>query len=259
MCSTCGCDQAESRLWRVVPAQGSLEGPLMPLAPVEAPPAARRVAVERDILAQNDLDAARNRGWFEGRGILALNLVSSPGSGKTTILEQTLRALAGRRACYVIEGDQHSQRDGDRIAATGAPVVQINTGQGCHLDAGMVQRALTTLDPEPGALLFIENVGNLVCPALFDLGEAARVLVMSVTEGDDKPLKYPGMFASAHLCLINKIDLLPYVDFDLERAQAYAREVNPRLAFLPVSATQGEGLLAWYQWLEAQQVASLPV
>lgn len=263
MCSTCGCDHPEASLRIVSPAHALDLSPLISPHPhphpTPAPPTtSRRIAVARDILAENDLLAAHNRGWFAGRRILALNLVSSPGSGKTSLLEHTLRALGDIHPCYVIEGDQQSQRDGDRIAATGAPVVQINTGHGCHLDAGMVQRALAQLNPVPGALLFIENVGNLVCPALFDLGESARILVMSVTEGDDKPLKYPDMFASAQLCLINKVDLLPYVDFDPEQAMAYARQVNPDLTFIMVSATSGHGLEAWYQWLAKQAPDGLP-
>ncbi len=215
----------------------------------------RTVAVEVDVLQKNNLLAQRNRGWFEAKGILALNLVSSPGSGKTTLLERTIRDLGGEAPVAVIEGDQQTLRDADRIAAAGAPVIQVNTGHGCHLDAGMIKRALGELQPADRSLLMIENVGNLVCPALFDLGEAAKVVIISVTEGDDKPLKYPTMFAAASLCLINKIDLVPYVQFDLDRCEQAARSVNPDLSFLRVSATTGEGLDAWYAWLRGKLAA----
>lgn len=208
--------------------------------------------LEQDILHQNNLLAERNRGYFEAKEILALNLVSSPGSGKTSLLEATLGQLKDQNACYVIEGDQQTSNDADRIAATGAPVVQINTGKGCHLDAEMVNKALRKLRPEAGSLLFIENVGNLVCPSLFDLGEGARVVIISVTEGDDKPIKYPDMFHSSDLCIINKIDLLPYVQFDLEKAKDYARRVNHHLEFIELSATTGEGMDQWLHWLQSR-------
>jgi len=207
--------------------------------------------IEKDILHENDLMAQRNRGYFEAKKVCCINMVSSPGSGKTTILEKTIAAFKGMRPVYVIEGDQQSMLDADRLAKLGIQAVQINTGSGCHLDANMVNRALKSLDPAPGALLFIENVGNLVCPALFDLGETSRVLVMSVTEGEDKPLKYPAMFRSAHLCLINKTDLLPYVDFRVDVAEKSAGDVNPSLQFLRISATTGDGLPAWYEWISS--------
>ncbi len=210
------------------------------------------LSVEQDVLLQNNLLAQRNRGWFEAKGITALNLVSSPGSGKTTLLEKTIRALDGKPVVSVIEGDQQTMNDADRIAATGAAVLQVNTGNGCHLDADMIRRACEELDPPAASLLMIENVGNLVCPALFDLGEAAKVVIISVTEGDDKPLKYPNMFAEAELCLINKIDLLPYVEFDVDRCIAGARAINPALEILRVSATTGEGLDRWLNWLQAR-------
>ncbi len=194
------------------------------------------------MLAKNDVLAEQNREWLAERDIVAFNLTSSPGAGKTTLLERTIRDLDDRRPIAVIEGDQETLLDAERIRATGCRAIQINTGAGCHLDADMVHRALHALDPEPGSLLFIENVGNLVCPALFDLGERAMVVVISVTEGADKPLKYPHMFAAAELVLINKIDLLPYVDFDIDVCAAYARSVNPRAKVLPVSATTGEGI-----------------
>jgi len=202
------------------------------------------------VLAKNDELAEQNREWLAQRDIMAFNLTSSPGAGKTTLLERTIRDLDGRRPVAVIEGDQETLLDAERIRATGCRAVQINTGAGCHLDADMVHRALHALDPEPGSLLFIENVGNLVCPALFDLGERAMVVVISVTEGADKPLKYPHMFAAAELVLINKVDLLPYVDFDIDVCAAYARSVNPRAKVLPVSATTGEGIEFWYQWID---------
>ena len=216
------------------------------------PDQGRTLQVETDILQENNLLAQRNRGWLEAKRILALNLVSSPGSGKTTLLERTITALKEQVAVSVIEGDQQTLNDADRIAATGAPVIQVNTGKGCHLDARMIRRAMEDLAPDDGSLLMIENVGNLVCPAMFDLGEAAKVVIISVTEGDDKPQKYPTMFAAAGLCLINKIDLLPYVDFDLDRCEQAARTVNPGLEFLHVSATTGEGLEPWYDWLKSR-------
>jgi hydrogenase nickel incorporation protein HypB len=194
--------------------------------------------------------AERNRGYFEGRNILCLNLVSSPGSGKTTILEKTIEALKPKLRLCVIEGDQQSMNDAERIMNSGAPVVQINTGSGCHLDARMVNSGLRRLDAGNDAVLFIENVGNLVCPALFDLGEKKRVVVISVTEGEDKPLKYPYMFASSHLCLVNKSDLLPYVDFNVEKTIEYARRANPRLEFITLSAKTGEGMTDWFTWID---------
>lgn len=207
------------------------------------------VRLEADILGENNRFAAFNRGFLQGRGVRALNLVSSPGSGKTSLLEATVKALAGRREVAVIEGDQQTSNDADRIAACGARAVQINTQNGCHLDAHMVGHAIEQLDPAPGSLLFIENVGNLVCPAMFDLGESERVVVISVTEGDDKPLKYPYMFAGSAVCVINKTDLLPYVDSDVERIKANARKVNPSIRFFEVSATKGDGLDAWIEFL----------
>lgn len=216
----------------------------------------RRLSVEQDILRRNDVVAERNRGWFEGRGVLALNLVSSPGSGKTSLLERTIRDLKGEIPLAVIEGDQQTLNDAERIAAAGAPVLQVNTGFGCHLDAEMVRRALAELEVPAGGVLLIENVGNLVCPALFDLGEHAKVVIISVTEGDDKPQKYPAMFAAASLCVINKTDLLPYVDFDVEACKDAARRVNPALAFVELSATGGEGLDGWYRWLRDRRAAA---
>jgi hydrogenase nickel incorporation protein HypB len=214
-------------------------------------PHTETITLEQRVLAKNDQLAELNRAWLAERDIVAFNLTSSPGAGKTTLLERTIRGLDGRRPVAVIEGDQETLLDAERIRATGCRAVQVNTGAGCHLDADMIRRALDALDPEPGTLLFVENVGNLVCPALFDLGERAMVVVISVTEGADKPLKYPHMFAAAELVVINKIDLLPYVDFDLDVCAANARSVNPRVAVLPVSATTGDGFDAWYQWIDA--------
>jgi hydrogenase nickel incorporation protein HypB len=205
--------------------------------------------VEQDILRENDLLAQRNKGYFEAKEICAINLVSSPGSGKTAVLERTLKDLGDKHSFYVIEGDQQTMNDADRIASTNTPVVQINTGKACHLDASMVYSAVRKLNPEEGSFLFVENVGNLVCPAMFDLGESQRVVIISVTEGDDKAIKYPDMFHSAQLCLINKVDLLPYVDFDVDRAKDYALKVNHHLKFIEVSATKGTGMDQWYEWL----------
>jgi hydrogenase nickel incorporation protein HypB len=213
----------------------------------------KHIAVEKDVLYENNLLAARNRGFFDAKNILAINLVSSPGSGKTTLLERTLTDLKETVNFSVIEGDQQTTRDADRIHATGTKVVQINTGKGCHLDAHMVMHALQGMHPHENGILFIENVGNLVCPAMFDLGEKQRVVVMSVTEGDDKPLKYPDMFHTSHLCIINKIDLLPYVPFSLDKAIANAKRINPKLEVITLSCTSGEGLDKWYQWLESKK------
>jgi hydrogenase nickel incorporation protein HypB len=213
------------------------------------------VRIEQDILAKNDRFAAVNRRLFEATGVLCLNLMSSPGSGKTTLLERTLTDTSGRFPAAVIEGDQQTSADAERIRATGTPAIQVNTGKGCHLDAQMVTQAVGELPLPQGAVLFVENVGNLVCPAGFDLGEAARAVVVSVTEGEDKPLKYPNMFASADVVLVNKIDLLPHLRFDLARLIENARKVKPGVAVLEVSATSGQGLDAWYAWIEARRAS----
>lgn len=210
------------------------------------------VALEIEVLQQNNLLAERNRGYFMAKGIRSFNMVSSPGSGKTSLLEETVKRLASKRKLYVIEGDQQTMNDANRISEAGAEAVQINTGKGCHLDSHMVLHALEKLNPEPNSLVFIENVGNLVCPSMFDLGESDRVVVISVTEGSDKPIKYPDMFESSTLCIINKIDLLPYVSFDVEEAKDYALRVNPKLKFIEVSATTGEGLDEWIEWLQSK-------
>ena len=209
----------------------------------------RLIRVEEDILGKNKLVASRNRGYFEAKGVVALNLMSSPGSGKTTLMEQSIKALAGRRQVGVIEGDQQTLNDENRIHKAGAPVVQVNTGNGCHLDAEMIRQALDKLELQENSVLFIENVGNLVCPSLFELGEKSRVVIISVTEGEDKPLKYPTMFEHADLCVINKTDLLPYVDFDKEKAKSYALSVNPHLQVMELSAKTGEGLDQWIEWI----------
>jgi hydrogenase nickel incorporation protein HypB len=209
------------------------------------------IALEQDVLAKNQSIAERNRSWLAKRQITALNLVSSPGAGKTSLLERTIRDLRDTMPIEVIEGDQATLNDAERIRATGCHVVQINTGTGCHLDASMVSQALDQLDPPSHSWLMIENVGNLVCPALFHLGEQAKVVILSVTEGEDKPLKYPHMFRASRLMLLNKIDLLPHLRFDVERCVAYARQVNPRIDVLQISAETGAGMQAWYAWLRA--------
>jgi hydrogenase nickel incorporation protein HypB len=267
MCVTCGCGTPNP-----TPAAVADEG------------AQRLVRLEADLLGANDRIARANREHFAAHGVTALNLVSSPGSGKTALLCATLRALRARdpgRPLAVIEGDQQTSLDADRIRATGVPAVQVNTGRGCHLDARMVADAFGALpihghahdgphghhahgppgphgDGHAPGLLFIENVGNLVCPALWDLGEAAKVAVLSVTEGDDKPLKYPDLFAAARLVVINKVDLLPYVDFDVARCVAAARRVNPAVQVLQLSARTGDGLPAWLDWIDAMAAAPSP-
>lgn len=207
------------------------------------------IELEHKILAKNDLIAAQNRGWLKDQSILALNLVSSPGAGKTTLLTRTITDLQHQIPITVIEGDQETANDAERIQATGCPVVQVNTGTGCHLEAAMIERGLQTLNPPMNSLLMIENVGNLVCPALFDLGEHAKVAILSVTEGEDKPIKYPHMFKASQVMILTKVDLLPYLNFDLDRCIAYARQVNPAIAIFQVSATTGVGLSDWYSWL----------
>ena len=210
------------------------------------------IALETALLGKNQALAERNRGWLAGRGVFALNLMSSPGAGKTTLLERCIRDLQGQVEISVVEGDQATAFDAERIRATGAPAVQVNTGTGCHLEADMLGRALDLLQPARGSLLVIENVGNLVCPALFDLGEESRVVVFSVTEGEDKPLKYPHMFSRADVLLLSKTDLLPHLRVDLKQMTDNALAVNPRLKVFPVSAYTGEGLEAWYGWLRSQ-------
>jgi hydrogenase nickel incorporation protein HypB len=246
MCSVCGCGDARVEHAPLDFGAGA--------ARVHVPGLSeeRVIKIQRGILSKNDAHARDNRRAFSARGVFALNFVSSPGSGKTSLLVRMIEKLEGREDVAVIEGDQQTSNDADRIRAAGAPAVQINTGKGCHLDAHMVNHAFEKLGVAPGAVLFIENVGNLVCPAAFDLGEASRVVVLSVTEGDDKPIKYPDMFATADLMLINKCDLLPYVDFDVSKCLEYARRVNPRLQSMLVSARSGEGLDEFAAWIEAR-------
>jgi hydrogenase nickel incorporation protein HypB len=207
------------------------------------------VQLEKDILYKNQLTAERNRGFFEALNIFSINLVSSPGSGKTSLLERTISDLKDKIAFSVIEGDQQTTNDADRIHKLNVPVIQINTGKGCHLDSEMISKAVKELKPIQDSVLMIENVGNLVCPAMFDLGELKRIVIISVTEGEDKPLKYPDMFLGSQICIINKIDLLPYLKFDLEKLKEYAKQVNPHLTFFEVSAASGEGLAVWYDYL----------
>ncbi len=263
MCTTCGCGshdvliggKAATKRAARTPTQGAVayrpRAATLEPAPVHSPDPAttRRIQVERDLLAKNDLLAASNRALFNARHMLALNLVSSPGSGKTTLLVRTIAALKGKIAVAVIEGDQQTENDAERIRATGVQAIQINTGKGCHLDAGMVGQALEKLSLPEKSLLFIENVGNLVCPAAFDLGEACKVVVLSVTEGEDKPLKYPDMFRAATLMLLNKCDLLPYLSFDVSLAIANAKRVNPDIAIIPLSANSGAGMDEWLEWI----------
>lgn len=277
MCNVCGCSQGEVR----IEGQGHTHPehdhthdhdhihdhdhthdhdhghPAALAQPLPGSDPARLVRIEQDLLAYNQGFADANRRSFEARGILALNLVSSPGSGKTSLLVRTLEALREEMPLAVIEGDQQTSRDADRIRATGVPAIQVNTGKGCHLDAHMVGHALDSLALPEGSVLFVENVGNLVCPAGFDLGEAHKVVVLSVTEGEDKPLKYPNMFAAADLLLLNKIDLLPYLDFDVEQCLEYARRANPDLAILQLSVRSGAGLDGWLDWLRAERRAVL--
>jgi len=247
MCGTCGCGHTLFKQ----PQRKASEGAVQYRATTQTE--TRRVRVERDLLAENDALGTENRTFFAARNILALNLVSSPGSGKTTLLVKTIIALNGIRPLAVIEGDQQTDNDAERIRATGAQAIQINTGKGCHLDAAMVGHALEQLALPEKSLLFIENVGNLVCPAAFDLGDAAKVVVLSVTEGEDKPLKYPDMFRAAKLMLLNKCDLLPHLDFDVQLAVEYARRVNPDIEIIQLSAKTGAGMEDWLAWLARAQ------
>ncbi|WP_291521051.1 hydrogenase nickel incorporation protein HypB [Acidithiobacillus sp.] len=278
MCKTCGCsDGAQTRIThlsvaggaapdtlgssRDVPGHTHAHGGAEPHSHAhphaQAEGDAHLVSLEARILDKNDRLAERNRGWLAGRGVFALNLMSSPGAGKTTLLEKTLAGLADEFPLAVVEGDQETTHDAERIRQVGCNVVQINTGQGCHLEADMVAQGLQAIDPAAGSVVFIENVGNLICPALFDLGEAARVVILAVTEGEDKPAKYPHMFHGADLILINKIDLLPYLSFDLERCLGYLHEVAHHAEVLQISAATGTGLEPWFAWLRAHRNRAL--
>ena len=266
MCTACGCGEGETRIEGVdghahphehshdhnhVHSHHHGEGPAHAHAPGMSQ--SRMVQIEQDILTKNNEYAEANRALLAGKGILTLNLVSSPGSGKTSLLVRTLKDLASDLSLSVIEGDQETSHDADRIRETGASAIQINTGKGCHLDAHQVGHAIEHLMPEDSSVLMIENVGNLVCPAAFDLGEAHKVAILSVTEGEDKPIKYPDMFHAADLLLLNKIDLLPYLEFDIEKCIEYALRVNPDIQVLQVSASTGEGMTDWYQWIKSAQ------
>ncbi len=259
MCGTCGCDGAGATIERPTAShhhQHGLGGHAHNHAHLEADP--RVLSLEIDLLAKNDAIAARNRALFAERGIVAVNLMSSPGAGKTSLLVRSLERLAGIYPVAVIEGDQATAQDAERIRACGVPAVQINTGKGCHLDAEMIEQALPELNLPDGGILFIENVGNLVCPAGFDLGERWKVVIASVTEGEDKPLKYPGMFAACDLMLVSKCDLLPALRFDVDRLEANARRVKPEIDILRVSAETPDGLAPWFDWLKAARVAVSP-
>lgn len=238
MCDTCGCGSSGEGVKITKPGEEQ-----------DYSPNERLIKLEQDILGKNNLLASRNMGYFEAKNILVMNLMSSPGSGKTTLLEKTIEALKGKKDVSVIEGDQQTMNDANRIEASGAPVVQVNTGNGCHLDAEMVLNATKKLDLKEHSVLFIENVGNLICPSLFKLGERFRVVIISVTEGEDKPQKYPTMFEHADLCVINKTDLLPYVDFSVNNCREYASKVNAKLEFMELSAKTGEGMNQWINWI----------
>jgi len=254
MCTTCGCNEgAKSSLTNLETGQSV---PIHHHPGHEHPHAhgpvafdGKIISLEEEILAKNNRLAERNRQQFQERNILALNLLSAPGAGKTTLLERTLSDLKGDFDFQVIEGDQATTRDAERIRATGCKVVQINTGSGCHLEADMLARGMEELNPSDHSVVMIENVGNLVCPALFDLGEQAKVVILSVTEGEDKPLKYPHMFRAADLVILNKVDLLPYVSFNVETCLDNIHQVNPKVKVLQLSAARGDGLEPWYQWV----------
>ncbi|MBA2653760.1 MAG: hydrogenase nickel incorporation protein HypB [Gammaproteobacteria bacterium] len=247
MCGICGCNDQESALHDH--GKESLDHKHSHAHSHDSHEENRLFLIEQDILSKNNKFAEDNRRYFSGQKILALNLLSSPGSGKTTLLEKTIPALKNQFNIAVIEGDQQTDCDAERIKATGVPVVQINTGKGCHLDAHQVGHATQKLTVEDKTILFIENVGNLVCPSLFDLGESQKIVILSVTEGVDKPLKYPDMFYVANLMIINKIDLLEYVDFNVEKCIEYAHRINPDLQVITLSATKNKGLENWYEWL----------
>lgn len=265
MCDTCGCSakspakltllatdkpDVEAHDGSGTPAGSVADKPALSIQSVAVLEQDKRLSLSQSLLMANDRVAAHNREHFLRQGIVALNLISAPGSGKTTLLEGTLTALAGRIPCAVIEGDQATSYDAERINATGCPVVQVNTGAGCHLEANMVHEACHALDLQDGSLVFIENVGNLVCPSMFDLGEACKVVLLSVTEGDDKPLKYPHIFRASDIVIINKCDLLPYVNFQLDRCMEFIRQLNPTAQILTVTATDPQSLQPWLDTLQ---------
>ncbi len=237
MCTTCGC------------GSHTTSHDEMHRKGIEHRHSDERAEIEQEILSTNRRTALLNLNYWNERKCFALNIVSSPGSGKTTLLERTVERLKDRCPIVVIEGDQHTARDAERIRRLGIPAIQINTQNGCHLDARMIHEVVDTLPMQPGTLVFIENVGNLVCPALFDLGEHARAVVVSVTEGDDKPLKYPYIFAGADLCIINKIDLLPYVESDIEQLKENVLKINPEIRFFEISASKNQGIDEWCDYL----------
>ena len=262
MCTTCGCGHPEQVRIGELPhshdgdnaTKSSKTPPHFSTATFQAQTTPddtqkRLLKLEIDVLSKNNRLADQNRRFFANQQMRVFNLVSSPGSGKTTLLTTTLNALKDKQDCYVIEGDQQTENDADRIRATGVPAIQVNTGKGCHLDAQMVAEAIVKLQPGAESLLFIENVGNLVCPSEFDLGEQAKVVILSVTEGEDKPLKDPHMFAASKLMILNKVDLLPYLKFDVEKCIGYAKQVNPAIEVIALSATTGEGLDDWLAYL----------
>ncbi|GMT49945.1 MAG: hydrogenase accessory protein HypB [bacterium] len=249
MCDTCGCNQPSDAVTIQIPGHKHEHNH----SHHDDAHSGKILTIEQDILTKNNLIAERNREYFKTKGILALNLMSSPGAGKTTLLERTITDLKKEMNFCIIEGDQQTFNDANRIQAVGAPVVQINTGKGCHLDAEMISKAVIKLNPSEKSVLIIENVGNLVCPALFDLGESERIVIISVTEGDDKPIKYPNIFDAADICVINKIDLLPYVDFNLNQCKHYALQVNHHLELFDLSVKTGDGMENWYKWLKEKQ------
>jgi hydrogenase nickel incorporation protein HypB len=263
MCDTCGCDQSNNPIAFKKPGNENEHTHDHNLLHAHVHnhdghthehSHGKIIQIEQDVLNLNNLIAQRNRGYFEAKNIVTLNMVSSPGSGKTTLLEKTLTDLKKELTFFVIEGDQQTMNDANRINATSTPVIQINTGNRCHLDADMINKAVKELEVVNHSVLVIENVGNLICPSLFDLGETYRVVIISVTEGDDKPIKYPNIFHTSDICIINKIDLLPYVDFNIDKAKEYALKVNHHMQFFELSAKSGEGMNKWYEWLKGIKI-----
>lgn len=252
MCGICGCSDLSNSTNTFTLIKSARFSPLLQHHHAEKSETTRLIQIEQDLLNKNNAFAQKNRTFFQEKNIFTLNLVSSPGSGKTTLLVETIKILKDKFPIFVIEGDQQTQHDADRIRATGIPAIQINTGRACHLEAQGIENALLELTLEPNSLLAIENVGNLVCPASFDLGEARKVVVLSVTEGEDKPLKYPDMFRFADLMILNKIDLLPYVDFDVNRCLNFAKQVNPDIEIFQLSATKGDNFSQWTNWLTSK-------